>query len=69
VSKILLTLRLSQDNDEKPKGDQAWDRQFWICTKTDLAAALDTVEAEAHLLFNFDTTGVTETFEKEGDDE
>jgi hypothetical protein len=69
VSKILLTMRLSQDNETQVKGDQSWDRQFWICTKTDLAAAFDTVEQEAHLLFNFDTTGVTETFEKEGDDE
>lgn len=67
MSKILLTMRLSQDNTERVKGHQSWDRQFCIVTKTDLAAALDTVEQEAHLLFNFETTGVTETFEKEED--
>ena len=66
MNKILLTMRLSQDEDGAIKSDRSWDRQFWVKTKTDLAWAFDTVEIEAHKLFEFAPEGVTETFDKEG---
>lgn len=77
MSKILLTLSLSQDTensiygdkDGHVHGDKGWQRQFWIATKTDLAWAFDTVEIEAHKLFDFADEGVTVEFNKEGDDE
>ncbi len=62
MSRSLLTIRLSQDTNDKVHGDKAYDRQFWIDTKTDLAYALDKFEEEAHELFTFEKTGVTESF-------
>ena len=70
MNRILLTVRLCQDDESRPlHNDKAWDRQFWVATKTDLAWAFDTIEIEAHKLFEFADEGVAETFTKEGDHE
>jgi hypothetical protein len=67
VSKVLITVQVTQDGEDKRlEGNRTFCRQFWCTTMGDLTRSLDTVEYEASQMFEFAATNEPE---KEGDDE